>query len=198
MWRWSDFETTDHNDSLAMDTQLPYTLPGSNLANRLKGWFVPPITTRYRFYMTCDDQCRFDLDIAKNGTLTNMLETRGWISYRDYWDFQYVSNRETISEWVTLTAGEKYEMETKQSESTGNDHFTLGVEVEKTAEIPDDHHQAMKEIQYVQVSANGPFEVSTLTVDNVDSGEFKMILFATNGTPTATGKISAKATAAQL
>lgn len=148
--------------------------------------------------MTCDDQCRFDLDIAKNGTLTNMLETRGWISYRDYWDFQYVSNRETISEWVTLTAGEKYEMETKQSESSGHDHFTLGVEVEKTAEIPDDHHQAMKEIQYVQVSANGPFEVSTLTVDNVDSGEFKMILFATNGTPTATGKISAKATAAQL
>jgi hypothetical protein len=198
MWHWSDFETKEHNDSLQMDTQTPYSLPGNLMANRLKGWFVPPVTTRYRFYMACDDQCRFDLDMSNNGTLVKMLETRSWTSYRDYWDFQYVSNRQTISDWVSLTAGQKYEIQTKQSEGSGTDHFTLGVEVEKTSEIPDDHHQAMKEIQYVEAKANGAFEVSTLNVSNVDTGDFKFILFATNGTPTATGKISAKATVAQL
>jgi hypothetical protein len=56
----------------------------------------------------------------------------------------------------------------------------------------------MKEIQYVEAKANGAFEVSTLTIDNVDAGLFKMILLATNGTPTATGTISANSTAAQL
>jgi len=56
----------------------------------------------------------------------------------------------------------------------------------------------MREIQYVEAKANGPFEVSTLTIDNVDSGDFKMVFFHQNGTPTATGKIPVKASAATL
>lgn len=27
------------------------------IASLYKGWFVPPTDARYRFYMTCDDQC---------------------------------------------------------------------------------------------------------------------------------------------
>jgi hypothetical protein len=56
----------------------------------------------------------------------------------------------------------------------------------------------MKEIQYVEAKSNGAFEVSTLTIDNIDTGLFKMVLLATNGTPTATGTISANSTAQQL
>lgn len=181
-----------------MESEIPYSLSTNYHANRLQGYFVPPVTTRYRFYMSCDDQCRLDLDIGNNGTMIEVMESRAWSSYRDYWDFQYVSHRQTISEWISLTAGQKYRLDTKQSEGTGGDHLTLSVEVEKTAEIPEGHHQAMKEIQYVEVKANGPFETSTLTIDGVDDGEYKFIIFATNGTPTATGKISAKATAAEL
>jgi len=28
--------------------------------NNLRGYFVPPLTTRYRFYMACDDHCLLD------------------------------------------------------------------------------------------------------------------------------------------
>jgi hypothetical protein len=97
-----------------------------------------------------------------------------------------------------LTAGQKYFIQGEQAEYSHTDHFVVSVEVEKTPEIPANHFHAMKEIQYVEAKANGAFEVSTLTIDNVDAGLFKMILLATNGTPTATGTISANSTAAQL
>jgi hypothetical protein len=130
--------------------------------------------------------------------LTTLVTIHHWVHYRDYFDWQYVSNRKTISEWVTLTAGQKYYMDAKQAEATGHDHMTVSVEVEKTPEIPDNHFHAMKEIQYVSAQSNGAFEVSTLTIDNVDNGLFKMVLLATNGTPTATGTISANSTADEL
>jgi hypothetical protein len=56
----------------------------------------------------------------------------------------------------------------------------------------------MKEIQYVEARSNGAFEVSTLTVDSIDTGMFKLIILATNGTPTATKTISANASASDL
>lgn len=90
MSNWARFDTEKHTDSLSMETEIPYSLSSNWHANRLQGYFVPPVTTRYRFYMSCDDWCRFDLDIGNNGTMIKVLETRGWTHYRDYWDFQYV------------------------------------------------------------------------------------------------------------
>jgi hypothetical protein len=117
---------------------------------------------------------------------------------KDYWDFRYVNNRQTISGWYNLTAGQKYYMQGKHAEGHGGHHFTVAVEVEKTPEIPVGHHHTMKEIQYVEAKSNGAFEVSTLTIDSIDAGLFKMVMLATNGTPTATGTISANSTADQL
>ena len=34
---------------------------GDNIGSHYKGWFVPPTTARYRFYMTCDDKCELDI-----------------------------------------------------------------------------------------------------------------------------------------
>jgi hypothetical protein len=201
MWHWSDFDTQPHVDSLLMDMQTPYSLPGDRMANRMKGYFVPPVTTRYRFYMSCDDQCRFELDTTNDpANLTLIMESRHHTAYRDYWDYQYTSQRQTISAWYTLTAGQKYMFQARQSEGTGGDHFVLSVEVEKTPEIPDDHHHAMKEIQYVEAKANGPLEVSTLTIDNVDAGQYRLVLFnARDSTKyNKTDTIDAKASAAVL
>jgi hypothetical protein len=30
---------------------------GYYYGNILQGWFIPPATTSYRFYMACDDNC---------------------------------------------------------------------------------------------------------------------------------------------
>jgi len=34
------------------------------LANLYKGWFVPPATTKYRFYTVCDDYCSLKLGLT--------------------------------------------------------------------------------------------------------------------------------------
>jgi hypothetical protein len=38
--------------------QAPYNVEFKNtIANMYKGWFVAPATTRYRFYVACDQAC---------------------------------------------------------------------------------------------------------------------------------------------
>jgi hypothetical protein len=39
---------------------------GDNLSNRYEGWFVAPKTTRYRFFVACDDGCQVLLDQTPN------------------------------------------------------------------------------------------------------------------------------------
>jgi hypothetical protein len=42
------------NMSLSLNLESSENL-GDRIAHEYKGWFVPPATTRYRFYMSCDD-----------------------------------------------------------------------------------------------------------------------------------------------
>jgi hypothetical protein len=36
------------------------------MENVFKGWFIPPATTKYRFYMSCDDHCNLKLGSEPN------------------------------------------------------------------------------------------------------------------------------------
>lgn len=49
-------------EKLAMTMSIPYN-EENYYGNILKGWFIPPATTKYRFYMACDDDC--DLSMGK-------------------------------------------------------------------------------------------------------------------------------------
>jgi hypothetical protein len=40
--------------------ETPYG-EGNRHENIFKGWFIPPATTRYKFYQTCDNYCRIYL-----------------------------------------------------------------------------------------------------------------------------------------
>ena len=48
------------NETLALSFENPFN-EGNFLGNVYKGWFVAPATTRYRFYITCDDLCKLNL-----------------------------------------------------------------------------------------------------------------------------------------
>jgi hypothetical protein len=79
MHDWNKFDTEKHNDSLSMNFETPYTLPGSFLANRMRGYFVPPVTSRYRFYMSCNDRCQLEMDL--NNDMTNLTRIMKSTSY---------------------------------------------------------------------------------------------------------------------
>jgi hypothetical protein len=48
-------------ESLAMTMESSPNI-GDRFAHVYKGWFVPPASTRYRFYMSCDDHCQVKMD----------------------------------------------------------------------------------------------------------------------------------------
>jgi hypothetical protein len=41
---------------LALTMEAGYN-EGEIITNIFRGWFVPPATTNYRFYIACDDKC---------------------------------------------------------------------------------------------------------------------------------------------
>lgn len=43
-------------DLLQMDTAAPADI-SDNYGNWIRYWFVPPVTGKYRFYLSCDDLC---------------------------------------------------------------------------------------------------------------------------------------------
>jgi hypothetical protein len=122
----------------------PYA-EGDMLGNIFKGWFVAPATTNYRFYIACDDYC--DLSLGNTTMVseepTKLVSTTSQTDYRDWWETRGSSNKK-ISDWVSLTAGEYYYIESYHLEGSGGDHFAAAVEIEKSDAAG--HHHAMKEV----------------------------------------------------
>ena len=89
------------------------------------GLFRAPRTGDYQFYLTSDDHARVwlstDSDPANKGDPLIQFDTH--TSYRN-WMLFYDSNK---SEMRSLTAGNFYYMEIWHAQSTGADHFSLGV-----------------------------------------------------------------------
>jgi hypothetical protein len=49
-------DPTKFVSKLGMHMETPRDV-GDNMANVMRGWFVAPATTRYRFMTACDDYC---------------------------------------------------------------------------------------------------------------------------------------------
>jgi len=68
--------------------QVPY-YQGDKLGSIMEGWFMPPETTSYRFYMACDDYCKFEMNNETSGNSTHMptvMENYRATGYRDWWE----------------------------------------------------------------------------------------------------------------
>jgi len=60
---WDILEDREYHTSLVTTFELPQhnrnqgTDYSDYMTNVFKGWFIPPATTKYRFYQVCDDKC---------------------------------------------------------------------------------------------------------------------------------------------
>ena len=109
-------ENYEYTEDLALSFES-FNSRGLRTGHVMRGWFVPPATTRYRFYIACDDYCNIEL-----GDTPNQVENTTEINYnyratnfRDWWES---SNRNSdhirISDWIELEEGEPYYIEGKQ------------------------------------------------------------------------------------
>ena len=59
---------------------------GNYYGQVFKGWFIPPETTNYRFYMACDDQCTLKIDETPNSVTaaTEIISLSGASGFRDF------------------------------------------------------------------------------------------------------------------
>ena len=118
---------------LALQFETPHSYGPDNIGNFYQGWFVPPATTRYRFYAACDDACEVKIGETPMSTsgLTTLLSISDHSGSREYFDPNSNVNRR--SGWIDLTAGQHYYIEGRHTESSGGDHLSVAVEIEKAA-----------------------------------------------------------------
>lgn len=51
-----------HTEHIATTLATPYAMDYTSYTGHvMRGWFVPPETTEYKFHMACDDYCRLFL-----------------------------------------------------------------------------------------------------------------------------------------
>ena len=109
---------------------------GDKLGSVYKTWFVPPKTTRYRFYMICDDYCLLKMGECPNSfsPLSTMVNHRGHSAQNSFFSNEVRRNPATkkVSDWIELTEGEKYYMQAHYAEYGGGDHMKTAVEIEQT------------------------------------------------------------------
>jgi len=74
-----------------------------------RGWFTPPADARYRFHNTCDDQCDLWLGNTPDSEtdISELLNVDHWSEFRRV-SYSTYGNADRISDWVTLTGGQKY------------------------------------------------------------------------------------------
>ena len=141
-------------------------------SNQMQAWFIAPEDTKYKFYMTCDDNCELHFSNVADSTdvanVKKIISQNYFTPYRNYFDNQTRTGFNMESDWITLQKGKKYYIDARHSESIGSDHLTVGVEIEKADTTG--HHHAMKEVQEIGVLTTRIFEEFTVTVDNPDDG----------------------------
>jgi hypothetical protein len=104
---------------------------------------------------------------------TMLLKLNTWTETRAFFSTAYSNDNKKVSDWIHLTKGEPYYLESSYVEYNGGDHMSTGVEFEQTAIV--NHHQSMKEIQELKISTDQTKEQTTIDVKNPDDGSFKLL-----------------------
>lgn len=110
-----------------------------------KGWFIPPASTNYSFWMACDDYCILKLGQTPalgNDTenVRDIIKIYSWSDWRNY--FKSDSQNRTSGK-IYLEAGKPYYLEALHVEGGGGDHMSVAVEIESTEMVG--HYHSVKE-----------------------------------------------------
>ncbi len=169
---------------------------GDNYGQRMRGWFLPPLTGSYTFYVASDDSS--ELWLSTDETPANLRELAAvpaWTPYRDWTWFP--SQR---SAPVNLTAGQRYHLQVLHKEGSGGDHVSVGLD------LPDGTSQRPMRVELVEPMPVPGLPAASVVVTVVatdpmasetgDAGEFTFtrtgsttapltVFFVVSGTATA-------------
>ena len=180
----------DHDDKIVSETlmtafEIPYQNLWHRTFDRVTGFFEAPLDGRYRFHAACDDQCQLYLSVttpldpaAKELLLDRANGDYGFRSFdeKDY-DNDYVPPPgevgDVFSAWQTLTKGQRYYIEAHHQEWWGNEHLTVGVEIEPSveADVAPNHPQMAAQHQLLKVTTDLSRDTAILTIDRMDPSE---------------------------
>jgi hypothetical protein len=137
--------------------------PRAYVVNEFKGWFIPPATTRYKFYQYCDDWCKVSFsNVTGDSTenVTDLVSQSGHTAYRNFYDSTRDYDHNQSSEWVSLIEGEPYYIHAMSTEGFDVDRnrdldmFGVALEIEShAAQNTTGHHHSKKEVQYLGVES---------------------------------------------
>jgi len=122
--------------------------------NLMEGFFKAPATGKYRFYITCDDNCELQFDAANpydtttppTYVYTKVAYRSGAVAFRDI----HRTGSKTVSDWIDLVKDKRYSMQGKHIEGSGDDHMTVSVEFQ-TNTPPANHPHIMKAEQKFEI-----------------------------------------------
>lgn len=140
----------------------------------MSGFFKAPSTGRFRFRMSCDDQCWLDFDSTAfnpdDPSEPNFVQVAERVTAVQ-WRHQFLDNEDVVgvdnnpnSDWFDLEEGKFYPIRGLHREYTGGDHFSVGVEEEVANSIGSWHDR--KQVQRFRISQDGNLETWFITVDN--------------------------------
>ena len=84
-----------------MDLEAPKNVKDGYAGNIFSGYFKPPATARYRFYISCDDGCQLYLgNKSLDPTSTKSIyNSTSWAYYRQY----ITPDWKRRTDWISLT-----------------------------------------------------------------------------------------------
>ncbi|KAM9824037.1 PKHD1 like 1, tandem duplicate 1 [Neosynchiropus ocellatus] len=141
---WSFNENTTGYQKFWIES-MPYKFDVKDdfFSTRTQGFFLPPKTDDYTFYIHCDDRCELYLS---NSTKPEFKEK---IAFQTKYVSSILSTRYQRSRVITLTANEPVYLEYLQQEYSGLAHINIGVFATKSPFTESQSDDAENEIQQI-------------------------------------------------
>lgn len=118
MYNDPDYPNNPNRAETLTTLQGPLTT-GSNYGTRVRGYLRPPVTGKYIFNVTGDNEVRLRLGIGETTAITDE------IAYNDgYTDpYDHFNTTHQTSDTLTLQAGQFYSIELAHKENNGGDYY---------------------------------------------------------------------------
>jgi PKD domain/Carboxypeptidase regulatory-like domain/PA14 domain len=118
---------SDKPDSTRVLTRLFEVVPNieDNYGQRLRGYFIPPTTGNYTFYISSNDQS--ELYLSTNSLAENKKPIARVESY-NFYPHSWTGGAGQKSAAIPLSAGQRYYIEALHKEGINSDHLSVGAD----------------------------------------------------------------------
>jgi len=182
--------------TLLTNAEIAVNYKTRNAFSLIQGFYEAPVDGLYQFHQACDDNCELWLSLDDPLDLTkdvmdpaNKQRVLNRNSHSTYRNFYYPENHyandtipdndeigKTFTLWIPLVGGKKYYMESHLGQGSGEEHWTVGVEIKPTVLITADHAHMKPAKQSVTVHQDLLRDTSQLRVSAADQGTYRLMM----------------------